>query len=106
LPDFYIQAIDCLVEIKPGKAASSDVAKWKVIARSGRSLIVFNANFTKPFAWIMHRKGGAVLDHKDSSAEHVMELIAAWLHSDLSKVYDASDAARSARFEHGESGAT
>lgn len=109
LPDFYLPNARSFLEIKPGAAGEGDVPKWKeLVDLTGNSLVIFNADFDHPFAWLIVRKGvTAQLQCNPSlSREHVLDIVVAWLHGNLCRVDDAVKDAKSARFEHGESGPT
>ena len=115
LPDFHIiESIGdvCWLEIKPRSAGKEEVQKWKDLAESsGIPVIVFNADFLKPI----------MLNVTPSTSTHYLQPrktatdgeVIGWFMQQVSrlkgnvlKTEHAVFAARSARFEHGQSGAT
>jgi hypothetical protein len=109
LPDFWIATAQCWVEIKPTNEGHDETKKWKALVNGnpGKGLIVFNSDFERPLFWMMSAGTTVILNERRCiSREHVMDVIVARLHGNLTKVDSAVIAAKSARFEHGESGAT
>jgi hypothetical protein len=103
LPDFWIEAASSHVEIKPTSLFKDEIVKWReLVERSGMPLLVFNADFDAPHLWIMALNGHSVFTSDDGA----LGIMAAWLQGFIPDVLTAADAAKSARFEHGESGAT
>lgn len=106
-------------EVKPTACEADEVILWvETAAATGARFLVFNANWDSPlYGWVNSNNRLSVRSIKEFSvllhgndpamlAWYSLASFACKIGGDIDNVLDAIDAAKSSRFEHGESGPT